>query len=150
MHASARASIRLVCRSRRDGALSRPADFIVSTQWHGCHPFVAALSPSVMAGSSFTYVFPLTASATTYLTTCPITACLVVQARTILLFVSGQLARTPRACRSRACRPRARRVLHRGVDFIISKQASYFSCRSQICNPLMSLRNHCSKIALLA
>jgi hypothetical protein len=31
-------SLRLVCRSGRDGALSRPADISVSTQRHGCHP----------------------------------------------------------------------------------------------------------------
>jgi hypothetical protein len=35
---------------------------------HGCHPYAAALSPSVMAGSSFTHLFPLPASAATHLT----------------------------------------------------------------------------------
>jgi hypothetical protein len=45
--------------------------------------------------------------------------------------------------------PRIRRV-YRGLDFIISKWASYFSCRSLICNPFMSLRRHCSKVASLA
>jgi hypothetical protein len=34
---------------------------------HGCHPFTAALSLSVMAGTSFTHVFPLPASAKAYL-----------------------------------------------------------------------------------
>jgi hypothetical protein len=44
------------------------ADFSVSNRRHGCHPYAAALSPSVMAGTSFTHVFPLPASAATYLT----------------------------------------------------------------------------------
>jgi hypothetical protein len=56
-------SFRLVCRSQRNGALSRPAEFSVSTQRHGCHPFTATL-----AGSIFKHVFPLPVSATTYLT----------------------------------------------------------------------------------
>jgi hypothetical protein len=72
----------------------------------------------------------------------------VVQARTMLLYVSGQLART--SCAWSACRSRLALAMYGGLDFIISKWASYFSYRSLICNPLMSLRSHCSKVALLA
>jgi hypothetical protein len=55
------------CRSRRDGALRRPADISVFTQRHGCHPFATALSPSVLAGTTVTHVLLLPASAPTYL-----------------------------------------------------------------------------------
>jgi hypothetical protein len=66
----------------------------------------------------------------------------------MLLYFSGQLlARTSRAWS--ACRSRLALAVYGGLDFIISKWASYFSYRSLICNPLMSLRSHCSKVASL-
>jgi hypothetical protein len=74
-----------------------------------------------------------------------ITACLKRELRTTLLYISGQLARTSRAWS--ACRSRLALAVYGGLDFIFSKWASYFSCRSLICNPLMSLRSHCSKVA---
>jgi hypothetical protein len=46
----------------------------------------------------------------------------------------------------RTCLSRLALAVYRGLDFIISKWASYFSCRSLICNPLMSV-SHCSKVA---
>jgi hypothetical protein len=71
----------------------------------------------------------------------------VVHGRTMLLCFSGQLARTLRAWST--CRSRLALAVYGGLDFNISKWASYFSCRSLICNPLMSLRSHCSKVASL-
>jgi hypothetical protein len=101
-----------------------------------------------MAGSSFTYVFPVYRRPQQPISQLdPITACLVVQARTILLYFSGQLARTSRAWS--ACLSRIAFAVYRGLDFIISKWASYFICRSLICNPLMGLRSHSSKVASL-
>jgi hypothetical protein len=60
----------------------------------------------------------------------------------MLLYFSGQLARTSRAWS--ACLLRLALAVYGDLDFIISKWASYFSCRSLICNPLMSLRSHSS------
>jgi hypothetical protein len=140
MLASARASLRLVCRSRRDCALSY---LLISEA-----PLAARMPP--VHGCPVTLphgweqlhirVSGIPASATTCLTTWP-HHCL-----------PGRPSANDAPVFQRPTRPNVARVVrvsvalavYGGLDFIISKWASYFSCRSLICNPLMSLRSHCS------
>jgi hypothetical protein len=139
----------LVCRSRKDGSLSHllisaspPSGTDATRSRLPCHP------PSWLGAASLTcfhYLRPQQPISHTWPHHCLPG---VVQARTTLLYVSGQLARTSRAWS--ACRSRLALAVYGGLEFIISKWASYFSCRSLICNPLMSLRSHCSKVASLA
>jgi hypothetical protein len=65
----------------------------------------------------------------------------------MLLYFSGRLARTLRAWST--CRSRLALAAYGSLDFIISKWASYFSCRSLICKSPDELEKSLQKVASL-
>jgi transposase-like protein len=144
----------LNCQLKRRKNVPTNETFSISTQRYGCHPFTATLSPSVMAGSRFTHAFPLPASATTYVTYVAPSLPAWSSMRKRCCCINGIIIKTASSPERRVRGPRvgcaSRSPCTEDSDFIISKWASYFSCRSLICNPLMSLRSHCSKVASLA
>jgi hypothetical protein len=142
---SARAYLQLVCRSRRDGALSRPADSAPpssgtdATRCRGC---------PVILRHGWEQLH-ICVSTTTWPHHC-LHAWSSKRERCCCTSTASSPERRARTRGPRTCRSRLALAAYRGFNFIISKWASYFSCRSQICNPLMSLRSHCCKVASLA
>jgi hypothetical protein len=122
-------TLRLVCRSRRDGALSRPAHISVSIQRHGRHPFAAALLPSIWAGTNQTRVFGWSSMRERCCYMSAVRASRPNVARVVRVSVAP---RARRMARYRFHNPPTGRVRLRGLISAVSRASTECACASYI------------------